>query len=93
MNWYRLDLGDALLAQPRQDEIERQALDDFDAADRPDGWAVYVRHVSGELHCRAEVYFSPAASALARQLGAEPCTRPGGGLSLLAGRMPASGPS
>jgi len=86
VNWFRLDLGDAVLAQPRVDAIARRAKEAFEAASRPAGWAVYLAHVSGELHCRAEVLFSPAAAALARELGAVPCAEPGERPSLLAGR-------
>lgn len=93
MNWYRLDLGDALLAQPRLDEIGQQGREAFEAAGRPAGWAVGLVHVSGKLHCRAELYFSPAAGGLARALGALPCAKPEQGLSVLAGRMPATPPA
>jgi hypothetical protein len=48
--------------------------------------AVFTRRDAGDLHCRVSAYFSPAATAIARQFGAAPCARPGRrGLELLAG--------
>lgn len=88
VSWYRLELGDALLAQMQVAEIGRQAQEAFEAAGRPVGWAVYLSHASGDLHCRAEVFLSPAAVDLARRLGAEPCAAPPQALSLLAGDEP-----
>lgn len=85
MSWHRLDLGDALLAQPRVAEIDRQAHEAYEAAGRPAGWAAYLSQVSGDVHCRASVYFSPTARELARRLGAEPCAAPLQRPSLLAG--------
>lgn len=77
MTWRRLDLEDALLAQTQLAGIAERAREGYESAGRPEGWGVYCRHVSGELHCRAEVYFSPAAGDLGRALGAVPCAKPG----------------
>lgn len=85
MSWYRLELGDALLADAELAEIRQRCRTAFECADRPSGWSVYLAHVSGNLHCRAQVYFSPAAGDLARRLGAQPCNTPPEGLCLLAG--------
>ncbi|RFF30867.1 hypothetical protein [Wenzhouxiangella sediminis] len=85
MSWYRLELEDAVLAQTQLAGIAERAREAFEAAGRPDGWGVYCRHVSGALHCRAEVYFSPAAGDLGRELGAVPFAEPGEHPSLLVG--------
>lgn len=85
MTWRRLDLEDAVLAQTQLAGIAERAREAYESAGRPEGWGVYCRHVSGELHCRAEVYFSPAAGDLGRALGAEPCAEPGDYPSLLVG--------
>lgn len=85
MSWYRLELGDPVLAQADLAEIRRLAEKAFRIAGRPSGWMIYLAHVSGELHCCAELYFSPAAVELARRLGARPCNAPAGDMSLLAG--------
>lgn len=85
MSWYRLDLGDALLAEGKLDDIRGRCRAAFEQAGAPAGWAVYLLHVSGDLHCRAEVFFSPACSDLAQQLGAQPCGSPPQGITLLAG--------
>lgn len=76
MNWFRLDLGDALLAERRIHELRSRAQSAYADAGRPSGWAVYLQHVSGELHCRAVVIFSPQAAQWARLLGAVPCAAP-----------------
>ena len=46
-----------------------------------------VRHNSeGHLHCQVEVYFSPAAAFLAKEIDADPCNKPSiDGLDLLIG--------
>jgi len=85
VSWYRLDLGDALLAAGELDDIRRQSRAAFERAGAPPGWAVYQAHISGDLHCRAQVFFSPAAAELARALGARRCDQLPQGMSLLAG--------
>jgi len=86
-HWYRMDLGDAQLADP---EIGRVA-DRFEAfargAARADSLAVFVRHeTERHLHCHAVLYFPPGLAALARECGATPCARPPAhGLGLVAG--------
>lgn len=91
MSWYRLELGDAVLAEEELADIRRQSEEEFERAGRPSDWGVYLSHVSGNLHCRTQVYFSPAVGDLARRLGAWRCNAPPEGLGLLAGgdgRMP-----
>lgn len=86
-SWYRLNLGDALLAQPQQDAV-RQAISTALAQQQlPDDGAAFIRHQSeGRLHCEAMVYFSPSAATLARHFDARPCAKPPAvGLGLLAG--------
>src|SRR5699024_11511032 len=63
--WHRLDLGDALLAESEVAEIQEQAEAEFERLGRPPGWAVYLVHTSGDLHCSALLFFSPAAAELA----------------------------
>jgi hypothetical protein len=82
-DWFSLPLGDALTAQVTLGTI-RNALTSSAAGA---GAAVFMRQVSGPLHCEVTVYFSPAAAALARQFDATPCAAPGRrGLELLAGQ-------
>lgn len=86
VSWYRLDLGDALLAERDIADIQRQAGAEFERLGRPPGWSVHLVHQSGDLHCRARLFFSPAAESLARRLDARPCgPPPADDLSLLAG--------
>lgn len=87
LRWYRLDLGDALLAEIEIAEIQEQARAEFERLGRPPDWAVYLAHVSGDLHCSAQLFFSPAAAAMARGLHARPCVAPASkDRGLLAGR-------
>lgn len=85
MSWYRLDLGDALLAERELATLGDLCRRTFEKSGRPVGWAVYQAHVSGDLHCRAQLFFSPAASELARELGAQYCDELPEGPGLLAG--------
>lgn len=85
--WHSVNLGDALLAGTELARIER----DFDRAyareGEPEHMAMFIRHVSeGQLHCDVIVYFSPAASPVAREAFADPCPPPlPQGLGLLRG--------
>lgn len=92
MSWYRLDLGDALLAGGALDDIRRQSRAAFERAGAPPGWAVYEAHISGDLHCLTQVFFSPAAAELARELGARCCGELPESLALLAGEGPLEWP-
>lgn len=85
MSWYRLELGDALLAESELDDIRGRCRAAFERAGAPVGWAVYQVHVSGDLHCKVQLYFSPKAAELARGLGARRCNALPREMSLLAG--------
>ena len=67
--------------------IEARFADMYLRANRPADMAAFIRHESeGRLHCEVMIYFSPASSLVAGEVGAEPCQRPSPrGLSLLAG--------
>jgi hypothetical protein len=86
-NWYRLSLGDGIMAGTPEAEIETEFHRSFSAAGRPPDMAVFTRPESeGRLHCEVIAYFSPAAGKLAQAFDAEPCSRPArAGLGLLAG--------
>ncbi len=85
--WYRLVLEDALTAWDEVETLREDCQAAWRAATEPDGMAVFLRHESeGQLHCRAVLYFTPGAAALAQRYAARVCVRPqGAGLSLLAG--------
>ncbi len=85
MSWYRLELGDALLVEAELDAIRRRCMRAFERIGAPPGWAVYLVHVSGNLHCKAQLFFSPAAAELARRMGAQCCGMPPKGMRLVAG--------
>ena len=86
-NWFLKNLGDAMLAQDGLDQIEALFQSTYTEAGRPNDMALFIRHESeGRLHCDVLVYFSPAASAVARAVDAKRSARPSrDGLSLFAG--------
>lgn len=76
VRWYRLNLGDPLLADTLCEEIMRAA--------KAGKVALFSRHEGeGQLHCDLVVYFPNEAHALAQSYGATPCADPGSGLSPL----------
>jgi hypothetical protein len=86
-DWFHRNLGDAMVAFEPLARIEALYRAGHDAGRDPDDVAVFIRYESeGRLHCEVEAYFSPAAAAIAREMGASPCGRPAkGGLSLHVG--------
>ncbi len=85
--WYRMDLGESTMAMEALDALRSQFAVVYEQNGRPEGMALFVRHLSeGRLHCEAVVYFSPMASGMADASRVRPCARPSrGGLGLLAG--------
>jgi len=75
-SWYRLDLGDPMLASEMLDSIEADFLTWSKSA--PQGKAaVFYRHESeGRLHCVLVLYFSPPAGEFALSLNALACPSP-----------------
>lgn len=75
--WYCVHLGDGILASAPLARIEDRFREEYQRAGAPKDMALFVRHQSeGSLHCEVSIYFSPAAAAVARALGADPCGRP-----------------
>lgn len=87
LSWHSLNLGDAMLAGPAIDDVERQFNLAYEQAGCPKGMAVFIRHESeGRLHCDVIAYFSPDSSGIAKTLDARVCSAPSRhSLSLLAG--------
>ena len=85
--WFSQQLGDGVWAYAPKDQIREQFAPLFAAAGHPVDMAVFTRHeLEGRLQCEVVAYFSPAAAALARELGAQPCEKPTfNDLDLLAG--------
>ena len=88
-SWYSKDLGDAMLAQEALGRIEDAFRSRYPspATTAAGDVAIFVRHVSdGRLHCRVEVFFSPALVIIATRFGATECPRPSAdNLGLLVG--------
>jgi hypothetical protein len=87
-SWYRVSLGDGMMAPTPTAEIEEVFLQVSVAAGSPPEMAVFTRPESeGRLHCEVIAYFSPAVREVAEVFDAEPCEKPArSGLGLLAGR-------
>lgn len=85
--WFSQPLGDGVWAYTPKEQIREQFAPLFAAAGRPVDMAVFTRHeLEGRLQCEVVAYFSPAAAALAQELGAQPCEKPThNDLDLLAG--------
>jgi hypothetical protein len=76
-SWFSKNLGDAMLAGEELARIERLFESAHVKAGRPKDMTIYIRHESeGRLHCEVVIYLSPAAIDLAREVGANSCTRP-----------------
>ena len=75
--WFSQSLGDGVMAFEPKEALREQFEALFQAAGKPLDMAVFTRHeLEGRLQCEAIAYFSPAAAALARDVGARPCDRP-----------------
>jgi hypothetical protein len=85
--WFYKQLGDAIMAAEPSDQIRESFLSLFAAAGNPADMAIFTRNDSEDrLHCEVFVYFSPAASDIAKKFDAQPCEIPlRNGLDLLAG--------
>ena len=76
-NWFSLALGDGVLAFEPKEALREQFPAAYNAAGQPAHMAVFTRHeMEGRLQCEVIAYFTPAASALAQHMGAEPCEQP-----------------
>lgn len=85
--WFKLDLGDPLLATESLRHIEQYFISAFNSAGKPADMAVFISHQSsGSVHCSVYLYFSPACAKPAQDLGAVTCDQPSSdSLGLLAG--------
>lgn len=86
-NWFVKNLGDAMLALEEQEQIKALFQSTYAGVECPKEAAAFIRHESeGNLHCEAKIYFSPMSAAVAKAVGAKPCSKPSQvGLSVLAG--------
>lgn len=84
-DWFKLNLGDPLLADDVLEQIREQFQLECQASVHGDDMAVYFRHEQDRgLHCEVMVYFSPASAAVAKRFAAVPCGVPAlQGLDLL----------
>lgn len=76
MDWFSKNLGDPMLAGEAIDSVEVGLQAAFLQAGCSCELAVFMRHESeGHLYCEVRTYFSLAAVSVARQVGADPCTK------------------
>jgi hypothetical protein len=76
VTWFRVVLGDPLLEVDPVAHAVRRFRDRY-GRPAPGGVVMLTGHEStGDLHCVAVAYLSPAAAALARELGGRPCDPP-----------------
>lgn len=87
LNWFKLNIGDAILASDKLAQIEELILLKHQNSESDTEVVAYTRHESdGYLHCQVKVYFSPKASLIAKEFNATPCAKPSPNeLSLLVG--------
>ena len=87
MNWYVINLGDAMLADEKLCLIEETFQREHELAGYPIDMAIFKRHeLEQGLHCKLKVYFAPAAANVAKKIGAHLSSKPNpSGLGLLAG--------
>lgn len=85
--WYRLSLGDGVMAPTSSDEIQEEFYKSYNSSGSQLERAIFTRPESeGRLYCEIIAYFSPAARNVAIAFDAEPCEKPvRTGLVLLAG--------
>ncbi|NND45111.1 MAG: hypothetical protein HKN58_07290 [Xanthomonadales bacterium] len=82
--WHKLDLGDAVLAESRAEQVRSQLAQGAEPA--PCGCVFTLHQTEGGVHCRLHLYFCPDAADLARQFDAIECRPPPPGeLGLLIG--------
>jgi len=73
--WYRLDLGNGMVAQPKTTAVQRDFTALFIASGtRPTGAMLFSRYDLSRDNI--ELFFNPEAAEIARRHGAQPCEKP-----------------
>lgn len=75
-SWWRLPLGDALLASPRLQGCQEDVEAYVGSLSEPTTALLCLQTETGDLHCQQTLYFSPVLAALAVRYGAMPCKVP-----------------
>lgn len=84
--WYHVDLGDETFAWDACERIKVLFESAYAEAGSPPAMAMFLRRISGDVHCHVHAYFSPAAADVAVQLGGRPHAEPSpDNLTLLCG--------
>jgi hypothetical protein len=65
-HWFKINLGDAMLATVALDQIARQLKDVYEKNAKPETMLAIYRHESLGLHCSLMVYLTAEFQALAQ---------------------------
>ncbi|GHE91594.1 hypothetical protein [Thalassotalea profundi] len=60
INWYCVDLGDAITATTRLFSLQDQLTTIYQQSDNREQMLALYRHESGEIHCKVTLYISSA---------------------------------
>lgn len=71
-HWWRLEAGDALVAEGLCEAVRQACLD----AGQGTTGAYHYSRLGDGLHCRVTIYFPPAAAEVAKRFSAVPCNPP-----------------
>lgn len=74
--WLSLNLGDAMLGQPRLAELEAYLSGVYEQAGRPPDWVAGYRHENNGMHCYLVVLMTTGFQARAGLEGTVPCDKP-----------------
>lgn len=74
--WFKLNLGDAMLADAKFDALKKQLTALYKSANNKENLAAYYRHENNGLHCNLIVYLSAEFQQLAKLAHAAPCPAP-----------------
>ncbi|MFQ3261656.1 hypothetical protein [Reinekea sp.] len=65
-DWYKIDLGDAMMAAMALDEIAIQLTDIYNKNSKPENMVAIYRHESLGLHCSLMVYLTETFQVIAQ---------------------------
>ena len=88
MNWFAIDLGDAMLAQGRLTELEKQLRLAWLGAGQPDTMLAGVVSRSQGLHCQITLFLSGPLQCLVALPDAVPCQHLPADIQPLIGNWP-----
>ncbi|GAA5141000.1 hypothetical protein [Thalassotalea piscium] len=76
LEWYAINLGDAILATTALYELQDQLDKVYQDSDRCEAMQAYYRYESGNTHCKVNVYLTAHFQQALCVKGALPCMAP-----------------